>query len=667
LPLDKIPRDRLIANAERPPRSRLSQGDRSLSAVMFTDMVGFTALTQSDEAQSLAVLERHNKLLRPIFSKYRGREVKTIGDSFLVEFDSALDATNCAVEVQRFLHDYNISSRDEWKIALRIGVHLGDVVRSGDDILGDAVNIASRLQPLAEPEGVCISEQVYDQVRNKIPEALVKLEPHDLKGVRFAVDAYKVVMPWNHGTAPSRTQADRNRVAVLPFANMSPDPNDEYFADGMTEELIDRLAQVKGLEVIARTSVMSYKKKEKNVLEIARELEAGSVVEGSVRKAGNRVRVTAQLINGATQGHVWSSHYDGSLDDIFAVQSEIAEKVAGELKVQLLQSEKKALEKKPTQNMEAYSEFLRGRELLREGSEPSLRQALEIFERAVELDPSFARAFEGQAECLVTLANDGYEPYQETNARGEHLAKRSLELDPDLAEAHATLAYVYFGEDRVISCEVEAKRALELNPNISDAYRELAFISFVRGNPNQGIVHLETAWRLDPLRSFYVERLGQMYYYMGRKNDALSFWEKTRQLAPAANYRSMTEYYVCEENYDKAKDCFELAKKLEPTHHWVSWMQPFIAARTGDKDGALISVRAIEENQVMSVDLLNTVAFIHYALDDFDSYFKYVNKATEQGSLRFIYVMYSPLFAKARDDPRYQAVLDAMKRNSERT
>ena len=248
----------------------MSDTERRLAAIMFTDMVGFKALTQSDEAQSLAVLERHNKLLRPIFPRFRGREVKTIGDSFLVEFGSALDATNCAVEVQRFLHDYNISSRDEWKITLRIGVHLGDVVRSGGDILGDAVNIASRLQPLADPEGVCISEQVYDQVRNKLPQALVKLEPRDLKGIGFPVDVYKVVMPWERAAAGSRSEQDRNRVAVLPFANMSPDPDDEYFADGMTEELIDRLAQVKGLEVIARTSVMSFKGEKKKASDIAK-------------------------------------------------------------------------------------------------------------------------------------------------------------------------------------------------------------------------------------------------------------------------------------------------------------------------------------------------------------------------------------------------------------
>jgi adenylate cyclase len=218
--------------------------------------------------------------------------VKTIGDSFLVEFGSALDATTCAVEVQNFLHDYNTSSRDEWKISLRIGIHLGDVVHSENDIFGDAVNIASRLQPLAEPEGVCISQQVYDQVRNKIPQALVKLEQHDLRGVRFPVDVYKVVMPWERAEAPLTSQADKNRVAVLPFANMSPDPNDEYFADGMTEELIDRLAQVKQLKVIARTSVMNYKKKEKSASQIADELRVGELVEGSVRKTGDRVRVT---------------------------------------------------------------------------------------------------------------------------------------------------------------------------------------------------------------------------------------------------------------------------------------------------------------------------------------------------------------------------------------
>jgi adenylate cyclase len=628
---------------------------------MFTDMVGYTGLTQTNEALAMEVLERHNRMLRPFFSKFNGREVKTIGDSFLVEFESALDATNCAIEVQKFLHDYNVSTRGDWKITLRIGIHLGDVVHSDNDVFGDAVNIASRLQPLADPEGICVSDQVFGQVRNKISSPLLELAPQDLKNVQFHVDVYKVVMPWENPTLKPSLDSDKNRIAVLPFANMSPDPNDEYFADGMTEELIDRLAQLKQLKVIARTSIMAYKKKDKGASVIAKELDVGSLVEGSVRKAGNRVRVTVQLINAGTQEHLWSSHYDGNLEDVFAVQAEIAEKVAGELKIQLAGSEKKTLEKKSTENTEAYTCFLKGRDLVREGSEPSLRRAVGLFERAISLDPSFARAHEGLSECFMTLGNDGYEPWEMAAPKAELAVRRALDLDPEEAEAHATLAYVHFLEDRIASCEVEARRALELNPSISEGHRELAFIALVRGDAKTGLVELETAWRLDPLRAFYIERLGQMYFYTGRESDALQFWEQTSQFAPAATYRGKTEYYLYKEDIGKAKASYEEARRLEPTHSWVQWMGGFIAAKTGDRDRALQSIKEIEHSWAAS-DALNQIGFIHYALGDLTSYFTYINKAVDQHVSRFIYVMYCPLFADSRSDPRYLDTLEKFRK-----
>ena len=631
---------------------------------MFTDMVGYTALTQSNESLSMEVLDRHNRLLRPFFTKYNGREIKTIGDSFLVEFESALDATNCAIDIQRFLHDYNLSSREDWKISLRIGIHLGDVIHATNDVFGDAVNIASRIQPLAEPGGICLSDQVFGQVRNKVSAPLIELAPQDLKNVRYQVVVYKVLMPWDHGGDPTTQEGDRHRIAVLPFSNMSPDPNDEYFADGMTEELIDRLAQLKQLKVIARTSIMSYKKKEKRASEIANELDVGWLVEGSVRKAGNRVRVTVQLIEAETQEHLWSSHYDGNLEDIFAVQGEIAEKVAGELKIQLIGSEKSILEKKATENTEAYTCYLKGRDLVREGTEPSLRRGVGLFERAVELDPAFARAHEGLAECWMTLGNDGYEPWEHAAPKAELAVRRALDLDPELAESHATLAYVHFLEDRIISCELEAKKALELNPSISEGHRELAFIALLRGDGPGGIAELETAWRLDPLRAFYIERLGQLYFYLGRLDDAQRFWEKTAQFAPAATHRALTEFYLFKEDFSRAKEHYALAASLEPNHSWVSWMKGFIAARTGDREGALQAIKKIER-EWKSADSLNQVGFIHYALGDLDSYFAYIIKAVDQHLMRFFYVIYCPLFAGSRSDARYQVVLEKLAKTTE--
>jgi adenylate cyclase len=640
----------------------LSGEQRKLAAVMFTDMVGFTALTQSDEAQSMAVLERHNRVLRPIFPKFHGREVKTIGDSFLVEFDSALDATNCAVEIQRLLHEYNISSRDEWKVTLRIGIHLGDVVHSGGDIFGDAVNIASRLQPLAEPEGVCISEQVYDQVRNKIPQALVKLEPHDLKGVKFTVDAYKVTMPWEHVITSSSVESDKMRIAVLPFTNLSSNPEEGYFADGMTEELITSLSGVRQLTVIARTSVMGYKGTTKKVKEIGKELEAGSILEGSVRKAGNKVRITAQLIDAATEGHLWAQNYDRELEDVFGIQSEIAEKVAGELKVRLVEDERRVIEKKATESTEAYTYYLRGRELIRELTEPSLRQALGVFEKAISLDQSFAKAHVGIAESYMELVNGGYEPYEQVMPKAELLVKKALQLDPDLAEAHAILASVDYQEDDVQGAEAECNRALELNPSLPDPYFILSNIAFLKQNRDEGLRNAEACYRLDPGRPRYVERMGRYYYFMGREDEALRHWEKTAQLAPAGTYRNLTEYYLSKGDIEKAKEFYSKAERLEPTNRWVTWMKGFIAAKVGDREGALAVIKDIEGPKWVGSTNLNDIAYVHYALDDLDSYFVYVHRALDQHSFQPWMVMYSPLLAKGRDDARYQGVLEEVKK-----
>ena len=628
---------------------------------MFTDMVGFTALTQSDEAQSLAVLARHNRLLRPIFSKYRGREVKTIGDSFLVEFDSALDATNCAVEAQRFLHDYNISSSDGWKITLRIVVHLGDVEHREGDVFGDAVNIASRLQPLAEPQGVCISEQVYDQVRNKIPQNLVKLEPHELKGVKFSVDVYKVVMPWESEERPSLAQLDKRRIAVLPFANLSSDPEEGYFADGMTEELITALSGVRQLTVIARTSIMKYKGSQKGASDVAKELSVGSLLEGSVRKAGNRVRITAQLIDSSTEGHLWAQNYDRQLEDVFAIQSEIAEKVAGELKIRLVEDERRMIEKKPTENTEAYTLYLQGRELLRERTEPSLRQAVGIFEKAVSMDPSFAKAHVGIAECYYTLVNDGYESYERSTPKAELSVMKALQLDPDLADAHAILSYIGFLEDDVRRGEDEGRRAIKLNPSLADAYWALMNVYFLKQNKEEGIAALETCYRLDPIRPQIIERVGEFYLALGREREALQHWEKTARLAPAGTYRVMTEYYLYKGEIAKAKEWYSKAEMIEPTNSWVRWMRGFISALEGDKAGAQRAIKEIEERWLGATNL-NDIAFVYYALGDLDSYFEYIAKATDQHTMRYRYVIYNPLFAKSREDPRYQDIMDKLRR-----
>jgi TolB-like protein/Flp pilus assembly protein TadD len=623
---------------------------------MFTDMVGYTALGQRNEQLSLALVEEQRKLIRPILARHNGREIKTIGDAFLVEFSSALEAVRCAYEIQRMIREANFSLPEDRQLHIRIGVHLGDVVESGGDISGDAVNVASRIEPLAEDGGVCLTSQVYYNVKNKVDLQLSSMGPRALKNVAEPVEVYRMVMPWDLPEGQSQERADKKRIAVLPFTNLSSDPEEGYFADGMTEELITSLSGVRQLTVIARTSVMGYKGATKKVREIGGELGVGSVLEGSVRKAGNRVRITAQLIDVGTEGHLWAQNYDRQLEDIFAIQSEIAEKVAAELKVRLVEEERRMIELKPTENTEAYTFYLRGKRLVGERTEKAFRQALEVFQKALELDPTFAKAHAGVAECYVSLVMDGYDAYERAAPRAEISAKKALSLNPELAEAHATLANVDFLEDNLIGGEAEARRAIALNPSLPDAHDILSDMALMNGRVEEGVREMEAAYHLDPVVPHIVGRLGRIYFNTGRENDALRHWERTVQLAPAETYRGLTEYYINKGDMDRAKDCYSKAVQADPASRWVKWMKGFMAALQGDTKAAQEAIREIEEEWLGATNL-NDVAFVYYALGDLDSYFAYVNRATDQHTLRYSYVLYSPLFAKARNDSRYQDLM----------
>ncbi|HXW36955.1 MAG TPA: adenylate/guanylate cyclase domain-containing protein [Nitrososphaerales archaeon] len=628
------------------------QGQRRLVAIMFTDMVGYTALTQSNESQSLEVLDRHNRLLRPFFPKFHGKEIKVMGDSFLVEFESALDATNCAVEIQRFLHDYNTSSRDQWKITLRIGVHLGDVVRSGDDILGDAVNIASRLQPLAEPEGICVSDQVYGQVRNKIPLEMVRLEPRAMKGVSFPVEVYKVLMPWESMESDSVQGLDSRTVAVLPFASMSPDPNDEYFADGLTEEVIDRLCQVRELGVISRTSIMNYKGEKKSASQIGRELKAGALVEGSVRKVGNRIRVTAQLINANTEKHLWSSHYDKDLDDIFAVQSDIAERVAGELKVKLLDSERQAIEKKATADTMAYTDFLQGKQLLNQLEEGPLRNALAFFQQALTRDPRFARAYVGIATGYEILATEGHVSFQEAIDKGRDASHKALEIDPDLAEAHYAQAEIMFMADEHSKCVEELRKAIELNPSLADAYLELAHASAAAGDTSEMVNSCEKAYQLDPLDPDVIRYLGQYYLFAGREEQLLDHSKKTIHLNRYGTLRYMFDYYASKGDYAQAANAVSEMERIGPNLQVTYLNRGLLSALTGDEKTAHEMIDKLDYGRGAGWANSSYAGFIYLTLGDLDKFFEYMFRAAGDHTLPASNVRYNPLLERARKDHR---------------
>ena len=630
---------------------------------MFTDMVGYTALGQRNESLSLALVEEQRKLIRPILARHNGREIKTIGDAFLVEFLSALDAVRCAYDIQRAVREFNISLPEDRRVHLRVGVHLGDVVESGGDISGDAVNVASRIEPLAEDGGVCVTRQVYDHTQNKFELKMASLGVKPLKNVSVPIEVYRMVMPWSVETPAPSVQLDKKRIAVLPFTNMSSNPEEGYFADGMTEELITSLSGVRQLTVIARTSVMGYKGTTKKVREIGRELEVGSVLEGSVRKAGSKVRITAQLIDAATEGHLWAQNYDRQLEDIFAIQSEIAEKVAGELRIRLVDSEKRTLEKKPTENTEAYTCFLRGRELFREETETSVRQAIGLFEQAIELDPRFARAYVGVAECHQYLATAGYEPFDVSLSIVKTSLERAIDLDPDLPEAHASLSEMHYNEDDLLGAKAEAKKALELNPSLPDPYWMLGELAADNGEPEEMVRKIETGYRLDPIRPRFIWLLGTAYLWTGREQEALELWKKTEELAPASIYRGMTEYYLAKGNLEKAKEFHAKFEKLEPSPPRATSLGGIIAALGGDRERALLAVKKIEDAKIGPIGF-NYIGYIYHALGDLDSFFEYMNKAFEAHTIIPSTLMYSPLLAKGRADPRYPELVAKLRRQT---
>jgi len=625
---------------------------------MFTDMVGFTALTQSDESQSLAILERHNKLLRPIFPKYRGREVKTIGDSFLVEFDSALDSTNCAVEVQRFLHDYNLSSKDEWKITLRIGVHLGDVVHSDGDVLGDAVNIASRLQHLAEPEGVCISQQVYDQVRNKVPQTLVKMEPHDMKGVRFAVDVYKVVMPWEHAPEPSTSQADTNRVAVLPFANMSPDPGDEYFADGITEEIITTLSGISALNVISRTSVMGYKGTTKKLREIGKELEVGSIIEGSFRKAGNRIRVTAQLIDVSNDRHLWAQNYDRQLDDIFAIQGEIASNISEHLKIQLGESKRKQLVRSPTKNMVAYEAYLKW--IHAENIEMNWNESIKYLEEAISLDPDFSLAYALLGDFYVTIGGEAIS-WNEALENAQPLIARALELDENSSEAHTAKGNLALQHRLEFDlAEREFKRAIELNPSNSKAHFWYSFLHYAKGEVDKALKEAGIASRLDPLS---LNILYNIVWYLRTKRDYTSAheqWSRFLRLNPESTlYRIIgADLTALAGNLSRAETELNAALLNRPVlNPWEKTQLAYALMDMQKLDEAKKLLAEIEVDRKSHYYPLFRLAVVFSGIGEKGKAIEALEKDFEEIPFSFLLAYQQPEFDSVREDPRFKALL----------
>jgi adenylate cyclase len=627
----------------------LAEGERRLAAIMFTDIVGYTALGQRNEALSLTLLQDQRKLIRPILKKHKGREVKTMGDAFLVDFPSALEAVRCAHDIQRAAREFNLSVLADRKLRLRIGVHLGDIVESQGDISGDAVNVASRIEPLAEDGGVCITRQVFDQVQNKFELKLASLGNKRLKNVNIPVEVFKVVMPWNEEKDAPSIQLNRNRVAVLPFANMSPDPNDAYFTDGMTEELISALSKLPRLSVISRTSIMQYKNQSKSVKEIGRELDAGTLLEGSVRKSGNRVRIAVQLIDANTDNHLWAETYDRNLDDVFDIQSDVASKVSASLKAGVLAD----LPRADTADIAAYTTYVRAMQLFHKSSEKDLREAVALLQDVVSRDPSFIRAHVGLASLFIRMANYGYEDFSIISEKAEVEARRAMEIEPSSAESHAVLAVALGYYDRFDESISEAETAIRINPNVSDAYHTLGFGYSSMGELDKGIKFLRKALELDPLSIQKARFLALTLGAVGRIAEAREVLSRIQRFYPddPLIFLGLADCYLFESDFANAQEMVDHGLSADPEQPLLIIDQGLIYVFTGKREKALEILQTLQNHKSDSIRNFSKL-FIQAALGNYDEAFKALMRGSETHAWPFL-IKTLPVFEGLRKDPRF--------------
>ena len=641
--------------------------ERRLAAIMFTDIVGYTALTQRDESKAMAILQRHNSLLRPIFQKRHGREVKTIGDAFLLEFGSALEAVHCAVDIQEELHKYNASGvpgPDQLK--LRIGIHLGDVVYREGDVFGDAVNIASRIQPLAEPGGICVSEQVYDQVRNKIAYELVKIEQVKLKNVSYPVDVYQIALPWEPRptAAPAPVESEsvplKKRVAILPMVNLTHDPQDEYFGDGLTEELIAALSNVRDMRVIARTSVMRYKGTLKGISEIAKELSVGSVVEGSFRKLGNKIRITIQVVDGRTEERLIGVSYDKEFQDIFAIQSDIARKVSKALKAKLRAIEKERMEKEQTKNLDAYGLYLKGRFALHRRTMQAMEEAAQYFEQSISMDSRYAKAYAGLADTHLLAGSYGYADAKASYAKAREAVSQALDLDDSLAEAHVSLGFLletYYYD--FAGARKEFERAVSISPSHAQARHWYGINLAIFDELERAIGELESAQQADPLSAQIANVLGGFYTYLDRNEEALSQWNRAL-MSNSENvplYLNRGVFYAKHGEGGKALADMKKALELSSNAPAVRCIAGYVDAVLGDTvetQRILDELLATSKGEYVSPFYL---AMLYAALGRNDECFEAVNRSVDDRSAEVEALLHDPMFEGIRKDSRFQDVL----------
>ena len=655
---------------EKPSIDTPTNEVRKLVAIMFADMMGFTAMMQEDEAKAKAQRNHQQQTLETLIPKYNGTIVQFFGDGTLSMFDSAIDAVKSAIEIQKEL-------QKEPKVKLRIGIHSGDVVYDTKGLYGDCVNLASRIESISVPGAVLISDKVFDEVKNQNEIKTTPLGKVNLKNIKKPVEVHAIA---NEGlVVPTPVQvgvkADCDKsIAVLPFVNMSADPENEYFSDGISEEILNSLTHVRGIQVTARTSSFSFKGKNEDVREIGNKLGVANILEGTVRKAGKKVRINVQLINTADGYHTWSEVYDRELEDIFEVQDEIARKIVIKLIENFALADKKeSVVKAPTDNIDAYNLYLKGRYYWNRSNPEDTLRAIKSFEEAIQLDPEFALSYCALSYCYSFMGSSGLMPPAEAYPKAKDYTLKAIELDPNHAESHLSLATIKFYHNWDFDgAEASLKKAQYLGLNSSLFNQVHGWFLIAKGDFEKAIEKIQQALSLDPLSLPLMCTLGDAYSFAGRFDEALAQFDKIIDMEPncrrAFEGRGMTHLAMGEPEV-AIKDLEHYHKLIgHPLKGLSSLGHAYAAAGQTEKALECADKIKLREQQEPGVLLHMDFAFLYSGMKEFDKAFQYLNKTYEQrmgiACLGMIFCIRYPMLKELKSDHRFTELLQKMGLNN---
>ncbi len=575
---------------------------RRLAAILAADVVAYSRLMDEDEAGTLAALKEHRRaLIDPAIARHNGRLVKLMGDGALVEFASVVDAIACAAEIQEAMVGRNAGVAEARRITFRIGINLGDVIVEGEDIYGGGVNVAARLEGLAEPGGICVSGTAYDTAHDKLDLAFESLGEQQVKNIDRPVRTYRVVLDGGSGggvsaAGPSPTLApalelpDKPSLAVLPFANMSAEPDQDFFADGISEDIITELSKFHTLFVIARNSSFAFKGQSVDVKEVSAKLGVRYIVEGSVRRAGSRVRITAQLIDAVDDSHIWAERYDRDLEDIFAVQDEVTRAIVSAIEPQLASSERQRARRKPTENLGAWECYQRGLWHLHQYRAEDAEEAISFLQRAIDLDPTFASAHAGLAFVLYYKVILGFSEDRTGDLAAAYAAgTTAVRLDDNDPFAHVALGRVHTARGEHDKAIERCNRAIALNPNYASAYFGRAHSLWMSGRPTEAVLSHDEAMRLsprDPLLWAFQASKAIALILLERYEEALNYARMAQRQPNTALWAFMPEVSVLGlmGRVDEARAALERVHRLKPDITCSFAMQVLPISRTADRE-----------------------------------------------------------------------------------